>query len=152
MAEFANAEDFAVEIRVRTKRQHSVANAAVNLTAPLALSSPRVFRLLVKSFYHVYLTLEDEMERLRRSYPKVSAMYFREVLRTKGFEEDLAYFYGPAWRTSMGPPSPATVEYVSKLRNAVEQNPLLIIAFCQVRPQNYLDAMHYRVLHTDAFR
>jgi heme oxygenase len=125
--------DFATELQVRTRQQHSVANAVVNLTAPIALSSPRVYRMAVKAFYHVYLTIESEMERLRRNYPKVSVVYFREVLRTRAFEEDLAFFYGPSWQTEMGPPSPATVSYVEELRRAVAENPILIVAFCQVR-------------------
>jgi heme oxygenase len=125
--------DFATELQVRTRQQHSVANAVVNVTAPIALSSRRVYRLAVKAFYHIYLAIESEMERLRRNYPKVSVVYFREVLRTKAFEEDLAFYYGPEWRSEMGPPSPATVRYVKALRDAVEENPVLIVAFCQVR-------------------
>lgn len=124
--------DFATELRVRTRQSHALSSAAWSLTVPVALSSPKVYRLALKSFYFVYLAIEAEMERLRRMFPKVSAIYFPEILRTKAFEEDLLYYYGPSWQTEMGPPSACTVEYVKTMHDAVEKDPLLIIAYCQV--------------------
>jgi heme oxygenase len=129
----ATPVDFSKELREGARQKHSLTIAAVNLTAPIAFSSPLVYRLLIKQFYFVFLQLEVEQERLRRSYPKISTIYFRELLRTAAFEQDLAYYYGESWRTTMGPPSPATVKYVSDMQRAVDENPLLIIAYCSVR-------------------
>jgi heme oxygenase len=124
--------DFSTELRERARQSHSLSHSAVNLTAPIALSSPLVYRLLVKQFYFVFMSMEMEMERLRRNFPKVSNIYFRELLRTAAFEQDLAFYYGVSWRDTMGPPSPATVKYIAEMQSAVAKNPLLIISFCQV--------------------
>lgn len=124
--------DFAKELRVRTRRSHALSRAAWTLTLPIAMSSPEVYRIALKAFYFVYQAIESELERLRRLYPKINAVYFPEILRANAFEDDLLYYYGPSWRTAMGPPSECTVQYVRALHDSVEREPLLIIAYCQV--------------------
>lgn len=124
-------EDFSTELRTRTRRQHDLSTAIVNLSAPLALSSPKVYRMLLVSWYWIYKTMEVEMEERRRRYPKVSAVYFRELLRTAAFEEDLRYYYGEDFAKRIGPPSQATAEYIQEFKECVDQDPTLIIAYCQ---------------------
>lgn len=123
-------EDFATELRTGTRRQHDLSTAVVNLSAPLALSSPKVYRMLLVSWYWIYKTMEAEMEERRRRYPKVSAVYFRELLRTAAFEEDLRYYYGEDFPKRIGTPSKATAEYIQTFKECVDQDPMLIIAYC----------------------
>lgn len=126
-------QDFATQLRTHTVNQHASSSTIVNLSAPFALSSPRIYRLLLVSFYYVFKALEEELETRRLLYPKISPIYFRELLRTPAFEKDLGYYYECYANdmTNIPPPSPATCAYVAEMRAAVNEEPVLIMAYCQ---------------------
>jgi heme oxygenase (biliverdin-producing, ferredoxin) len=125
-------DDFTTELRTRTRQAHRASNAAVTLTAPLALSSRAVYRLGLKAFYYVYQAMEAELERRRVDCPAVASIYFPELRRAPAFERDLAFYYGPSWRATMGPPSRATTKYLEEVRRSVDENPLRLVAWCHV--------------------
>lgn len=127
----ADDTDFSTELRVRTRRQHAASDAMVNLTMPLALSSPHVYRLVLKSFYFIYSAMEEEFEKRRRMHPKLNGIYYRQLLRAAAFERDLCYFYGADWAREMGPPSKETARYIAEMKAAVKTEPTLIIAYSQ---------------------
>eukprot|EP00172_Hildenbrandia_rubra_P001045 Plantae.Rhodophyta-Hildenbrandia_rubra.ctg16272.p1 GENE.Plantae.Rhodophyta-Hildenbrandia_rubra.ctg16272~~Plantae.Rhodophyta-Hildenbrandia_rubra.ctg16272.p1 ORF type:complete len:264 (+),score=50.53 Plantae.Rhodophyta-Hildenbrandia_rubra.ctg16272:119-910(+) len=131
MAAADEQEDFSTELRLRTKHEHSISSAVVHLAAPLALGDRRLYRELVKSFYHVCKTFEHELDTLRRKIPRLGVIYFTELLRTKAFEQDLEFYYGKDWRISMGSPSEAAKKYVCRIKEMTRKDPLVLIAYAQ---------------------
>lgn len=127
------SEELATMIRTQTSKQHSVSNKLINMLAPFALSSPRVYRLLLKSFYHVFKAMEEEMEQRRLQFPKITPVYFRELRRTAAFEMDLSYYddadqLQPSTNTD---PSPATIAYIAEMKRVIDTDPILVIAYTQ---------------------
>lgn len=124
-------EDFATQLRVGTRTHHGVSGTLVKLSAPLALSSPEVYRLLLTSFYYIYKALEEQMETCRLQFPKIGVLYFRELLRTKAFERDLAHYYGLNFHNEIPSPSTATAIYIDDMRAAIAEEPVVLFAYCQ---------------------
>lgn len=124
----AQAEDFATELRASTRRHHRASDALVGLAAPLALSSPAVYRLVLASFYRVYHALEDELARRRHLHPKVGRVYYPALLRARAFERDLAFYFADE---PLPPPSAATRAHVAELRAAVREDPVVLVAYSQ---------------------
>lgn len=122
--------DFASQLSTRTEPYRASSDALAQHFAPYALSSPRVYRLLLVSFYHVFRALEEELETKRLLYPKISPIYFRELLRTNAFERDLMYYYGTSDVSDFPPPSPAATAYVAEMRAAIGEEPTLLISYC----------------------
>lgn len=125
-----HVHDFATQLASRTETQRASSDALAQLFAPSALSSPRIYRLLLASFYHVFRALEEELETKRLLYPKISPIYFRELLRTNAFERDLMYYYATSDVSDFPPPSPAATAYVAEMRAAIEDEPTLLISYC----------------------
>ncbi|CDF38541.1 unnamed protein product [Chondrus crispus] len=123
-------DSFSEELQTRTRRQHDLSNTLVNLSAPLALSSPDVYRLLLVSWYWIYKTVETKMEHFRLTYPKVGAIYFPQLLRTGAFEDDLRFYYGSDFEKRIMPPSKATADYIKNFVQSIENDPVCIIAYC----------------------
>lgn len=121
-------EDFMTQLRKRTQRQHNITDSLINLSAPIILSSPKIYRQLLVSFYYVYQTIEEELETRRLQYPKISPIYFRELLRMQMFKRDLAFYFGSS---EIPPPSPAARDYVAELKSSVEDDPIVLIAYTQ---------------------
>lgn len=124
-------QDFAKQLKERTKHQHTVSSITAKLCAPFIFSSPMTYRLLLASFYYIFKQLEEQMESLRLKYPKVGAIYFRQLLRTNSFEEDLAYYYGLNFINEMPQPSSATNAYIEQMRAAIQEDAVLVFAYCQ---------------------
>lgn len=124
--------DFSVRLREETKREHSLSTSIVHITAPLALSSPRVYRILLASFYHIFASLESLLESNRKLHPKISGVYFRQILRTEAFEKDMRYYYSLDVKSTSWPlPSEATQKYIETMTAEIEKDPVLLIAYTQ---------------------
>lgn len=121
--------DFASELSSRTRRHHAASDSLVNLTAPLALSSPRVYRLLLAAFYHVFRALETELDACRRLHPRLSTVHFAVLQRTAAFEADLIHYFGHDFRSVIPPPGAAVRAYISELRAATADEPVLLVAY-----------------------
>lgn len=118
--------DFMTQLRRRTENQREYSNALIKLSAPVALSSPKTYALLLTSCYYVFQAMEHQLQTRRLQYPKISPIYFRELLRTPMFERDLQ-FYFPSGQ--IPPPSKATSDYVAHLKSSVEHDPVVLIAY-----------------------
>lgn len=140
-------------LRKQTASHHATSDRLVHMLAPFVLSSPRVYRTLLASFYHVYSALERHMDRRRFQFPKIAPIYFRELLRSASFEADLAFYYSssnsspnsspaltstsivnsasgkPLLPPDVPPPSPATQAYIREMDAAVADEPVLLIAY-----------------------
>ena len=123
--------DFATELRTRTRREHAGSNAVVHLTAPLALSSRTVYAGVLTAFYHVFRSLEAELEARQAAVPALQVVSHPALRRARAFERDLAFYRGPRWRAALGAPSAATVAYLERLTSVCRADPLLLLAYAQ---------------------
>lgn len=122
-------EPFSVRLRRRTNRRRTANQAITNLTVPLALSARPVYALILSAYHAIFVAFEDEFEKRRRVYPRLNAVYFRELLRAKAFAADLSFYGGdPAVRAS----SPATDAFIADMRASLAREPELIIAYSYV--------------------
>ncbi|XP_074082895.1 heme oxygenase 1 [Macrotis lagotis] len=90
------------------------------------------FKMVMSSLYHIYLALEEEMER-NKTHPAIAPVFFPEELnRTPALEQDMEFWYGPQWRKEI-PLSAATEKYVNQLHDVGHTEPELLVAHAYTR-------------------
>mgnify|MGYP006215529373 FL=1 len=119
-------EDFAAQIKLGTKKSHSMAENTSFVTSFLrGVVSEESYRTLVSNLYFVYTALEDVAEHLKDN-DEVSPILFDELKRHKALAKDLDYFYGEGWHETIYP-SEATKRYIDRIREVGRQEPYLFI-------------------------
>lgn len=84
------------------------------------------------SLYHVYVALEEEIER-NKDNPVYAPLYFPEELHRKAaLERDMAFWYGPRWQEAI-PYTQATRRYVQRLQEVGREEPELLVAHAYTR-------------------
>lgn len=83
------------------------------------------YRTLVADLYFVYSAMEEELAGLR-DHPVVGPVAFPELNRRDTLEKDLAFYFGPDWRTSVKA-TPAAQEYVARLHQVAKESPELLV-------------------------
>ncbi|XP_048652509.1 heme oxygenase 1-like [Marmota marmota marmota] len=90
------------------------------------------FKLVMASLYHVYVALEEEIER-NKDDPVFAPLYFPEELhRRAALEQDMAFWYGPRWQEAV-PYTAATHRYVDRLQQVGRREPELLVAHAYTR-------------------
>ena len=119
-------EDFAAQIKLGTKKSHSMAENTSFVTSFLrGVVSEESYRTLVSNLYFVYTALEDVAEHLKDN-DQVSPILFDELKRHKSLAKDLDYFYGEGWHENIYP-SEATKVYINRIREVARQEPHLFV-------------------------
>ncbi len=119
-------------LREGTQQSHTLAeNTAFMKCFLKGIVEREPFRKLIADLYYVYRTLEVEMAR-HRHHPMVSPMLFPELERTHKLEADLRFYYGENWRQQITI-SPEGHNYVARLQEISQTNPMLLIAHAYVR-------------------
>ncbi|XP_004844819.1 heme oxygenase 1 [Heterocephalus glaber] len=90
------------------------------------------FKLVMASLYHVYVALEEEIERIRDSQVFAPVYFPEELHRRLALEQDMAFWYGPRWRHAI-PCSPATSRYVQRIHEVGRMEPELLVAHTYTR-------------------
>lgn len=83
------------------------------------------YRTLVADLYFVYSAMEEELAGLR-DHPVVGPVAFPELNRRDTLEQDLAFYFGPDWRSSVKA-TPAAQEYVARLHQVAKESPELLV-------------------------
>lgn len=84
------------------------------------------------SLYHIYVALEEEIERNKEN-PVYTPVYFPEELhRRAALEQDMAFWYGPRWQEAI-PYTQATKRYVQRLQEVGRAEPELLVAHAYTR-------------------
>lgn len=84
------------------------------------------------SLYHVYVALEEEIERNKEN-PVFAPLYFPEELHRKAaLERDMAFWYGARWQEAI-PYTQATRGYVRRLQEVGRREPELLVAHAYTR-------------------
>lgn len=101
------------------------------------------YKAYLVRLYHVYVALEESYKQVCTSteIPKghqeaLRAIWFPEALdRQARIEKDLEFFFGSEWREApaVTQPSRAVHCYVGRIKQLVEQNPLLLIGHAYTR-------------------
>ena len=118
--------DFAKQIKVGTKKSHSMAENTSFVTSFLrGVVSKESYRTLVSNLYFVYSALEDVATHLKDD-PTVSPILFDELNRHKPLAEDLDFFYGESWHKEIYP-SDATKVYIDRIREVGRTEPHLFV-------------------------
>lgn len=90
------------------------------------------FKLVMASLYHIYVALEEEIERNKEN-PAYAPLYFPEELhRTAALEQDMAFWFGPHWQEVI-PFTQATRHYVQRLHQVGLKEPELLVAHAYTR-------------------
>ncbi|XP_074127631.1 heme oxygenase 1 isoform X2 [Sminthopsis crassicaudata] len=126
-------QDLSEALKEATKEVHSQAeNVEFMRNFQKGNVSQEGFKMVMSSLYHIYLALEEEMER-NKAHPAVTPIYFPEELnRTPALEQDMEFWYGPQWRKEI-PYTEATRKYVSRLRDLGRAQPELLVAHAYTR-------------------
>jgi heme oxygenase len=129
---FPMTQVLATCLREGTQQSHTLAeNTAFMKCFLKGIVEREPFRKLTADLYYVYRTLEVEMAR-HRHHPVVSPMLFPELERTPNLESDLHFYYGDNWRDQIAI-SLAGRNYVARLQEISQTNPMLLIAHAYVR-------------------
>jgi heme oxygenase (biliverdin-producing, ferredoxin) len=67
-----------------------------------------------------------------KDHPVMGKMYFPELDRKESLEQDLAFYYGPNWRSEVKP-SAATQTYVDQIKQVAANDPEMLIAHLYTR-------------------
>lgn len=124
--------NLAAKLREGTKKAHTAAENMGFIKCFLkGVVEKNSYRKLAANFYFVYSAMEEEMER-HKHHPVVSKIYFPELHRKAALEQDLAYYFGANWRDQVTP-SPATKDYVARIRDIGNTAPELLVSHSYTR-------------------
>lgn len=126
------SSNLATKLREGTKKSHSMAENTGFIACFLkGTVEKNSYRKLVSNLYFVYSAMEEEMER-QKDHAIVSQIYFPELNRKASLEQDLHYYFGANWREHVAP-SPATEEYIARIREVSNTAPELLVAHSYTR-------------------
>lgn len=118
----------ASQLREGTKKSHTMAENTGFVSCFLkGVVDKSSYRTLVADLFFVYSAMEDEIGRLRAAgHPVVGPVGFPELNRRETLEQDLAYYFGDGWRSSVKA-TPAAQEYVARIRQVAQESPELLV-------------------------
>ncbi len=124
--------NLAMKLRVGTQHAHTAAeNVGFTKCFVQGVIDRNSFAKFLSNLYFVYSELEAGLEH-HRHHPLIGRIYFSQLNRRANLEKDLAFYYGQNWRSQIIP-SPATQQYVARIRDLVANEPVLLIAHAYTR-------------------
>lgn len=127
----ARATGLALALDDGTRKSHSVAENTAFVTGFFrGIATKSAFSQLVASLYFVYEAMEAAFD--ASEDPSVRALDYASLRRVPALEEDMTYYFGSSWRSTVQP-SPATQEYAGRVREVAEKEPYLLIAHMYTR-------------------
>ncbi|KAF9961345.1 hypothetical protein BGZ72_004053 [Mortierella alpina] len=120
------------ELRQKTKGLHAKTDRLVQLGLFAILDyQASIYRQIILGFYYVFSTFEEEYDRHLKDpkvHPWLKHTYSPELKRSKAFEADLAYYYGPDFKQHIRP-SKQVQEYIDHIRDISKRHPERLIAY-----------------------
>lgn len=125
LAESARSRGLALQLDDGTRKSHSMAENTAFVTGFFkGISTRPAFAQLVASLYFVYEAMESAFD--KATDPSVKALDYPELRRVPALEDDMAYYFGVDWQSTVRPTA-ATKEYCDRIRSiAVDEPPLLV--------------------------
>jgi len=118
---------FSKALRAGTKRKLTATRSLNNLTIPVALSSPQVYLIFLRAYGEIFSVFEEEFEKRRRIYPRLNAIYFRELLRTSAFTRDIAYYTNDNEKKHV--PLVTVDAFIAEMQQSLARKPILIVSY-----------------------
>ena len=116
----------ASQLREGTKKSHTMAENTGFVSCFLkGVVDKASYRTLVADLYFVYSAMEEAFARLK-DHPIVGPVAFPELNRRETLEQDLSFYFGADWRSSVRP-TPAAAEYVARLQQVAAESPELLV-------------------------
>jgi len=118
----------AAQLREGTKKAHTMAENTGFVSCFLkGVVDKASYRTLVADLYFVYSAMEEEIGKLRAAgHPVVGPVAFPELNRRDTLEQDLAYYFGEGWRSTVQA-TPAAQEYVARIHQLAAESPELLV-------------------------
>ena len=116
------------QLREGTKKSHSMAENTGFISCFLkGVVEKNTYRNLLADLYFVYSAMEAEISRLcDEGHPIISLISLNELNRRTALEEDLAFYFGENWFTSLKISSSAQA-YVDRINEVAKSQPELLI-------------------------
>ena len=109
-----------------TRKSHSVAQNTQFVTGFFkGLANRDSYRSLITSLYFVYSAMEEAMD--ATSEDRVRALDYQELRRLPSLAEDMSFFYGAGWESTIAPSAEAT-KYVARVEEVAATKPYLLLA------------------------
>jgi heme oxygenase (biliverdin-producing, ferredoxin) len=126
------SNNLATQLREGTKKAHTMAENVGFVRCFLrGVVEKKSYRKLVGNFYFIYCAMEEELEK-HKNHPIVSKVYFPELNRKASLEQDLAFYYGPDWKSEIVL-SKAGKKYVERIRQISASQPELLVGHSYTR-------------------
>lgn len=120
------------QLKTGTKDVHTVADKLFTENFVKDTMDRVTYRHFLSQLYFLYDAMEEELRR-NEKHPIVGPVHFPDELeRMASIEEDLAYYYGPAWRSEISC-LPSTRRYVDRVRKIGSEQPELLISHAYTR-------------------
>ena len=118
----------AAQLREGTKKSHTMAENTGFVSCFLkGVVDKASYRTLVADLFFVYSAMEEEIGKLRAAgHPVVGPVGFPELNRRETLEQDLAFYFGDNWRTSVKA-TPAAQDYVARIHQIAQEQPELLV-------------------------
>jgi heme oxygenase len=118
----------ASQLREGTKKSHTMAENTGFVSCFLkGVVDKASYRTLVADLFFVYSAMEEEIGKLRAAgHPVVGPVGFPELNRRETLEQDLAFYFGEGWRSSVKA-TPAAQEYVARIHQIALEAPELLV-------------------------
>ncbi|KAF8445263.1 hypothetical protein BGX38DRAFT_1195869 [Terfezia claveryi] len=138
-----NPSKLSIEINSSTRDVHDSINKIIMVRVGLGLRDVRNFREGILSFFYIYKTFEEEWSRLLTNPPLtiserklhiLRTLHTPLLLRTEPFLKDLSFYFSlqtpqSALEKFSTPTTPARIAYANHIREAIKEEPLVIIAY-----------------------
>ena len=126
------SNNLATKLRSGTQKAHTDAeNVGFMKCFVQGVVDKECFGKLLSNFYFVYSELEDAIEK-HKQHPAISLMYFPELNRQASLEKDIEFYNGNLWRNFIKP-SPATKNYIARIRQLSTHEPVLLLGHAYTR-------------------
>lgn len=116
-------------LKAASQEIHSTSDALVNSRLIGLFGSRQLYGQAIACFYWVFKEIEDSLAATWGKDKRLAALRpaIEPVLRTGAFEEDLAFYLGPDWRSQVAP-MPEVQAYQGHLRRLAAETPLALLA------------------------
>ncbi|KNC98385.1 uncharacterized protein SPPG_06091 [Spizellomyces punctatus DAOM BR117] len=118
-------------INLHTRKVHSQNHWISNIKLLICLLDHQLYARLVRQFYELYKTVEDEVTRHIEAGDEAGLLLkqvaMREIFREEAFREDARYWCGPDWRDwkESGPMK----KYKAHVKELSEKEPVVLLAY-----------------------
>ncbi|MDJ0735743.1 MAG: heme oxygenase (biliverdin-producing) [Nostocaceae cyanobacterium] len=126
------SNNLAAKLRIGTQKAHTSAeNVGFMKCFVKGVVDRDCFAKFLSKLYYVYSELEAAIES-HKNHPVIGRMYFPQLKRQTALEKDMEFYYGQDWRHLIKP-SPATLNYLTRIRQLSAKAPELLLGHAYTR-------------------